>query len=166
MISRPELRWSLFPNKTIHSCSCVDIWWNDGLSHVFGHVSCGRLQDWMVSSHVSVSLPSVGETYIRRSKRKTMLTIFNMIDVTCFYCFVVVDFIVFSALTLLVGQQEGIQPVKNEWCGAGVVICLGRGTDLHMAQLIPLPLTVSCSRKSRFVLVLPFWYWLTRVVPV
>ena len=29
-----------------------------------------------------------------------------------------------------------------------------------MAQLMPLPLTVSCSR-----LVLPFWYWLTWVVP-
>jgi len=25
-----------------------------------------------------------------------------------------------------------------------MVICLGRGADLHMAQLIPLPLTVSC----------------------
>jgi len=45
------------------------------------------------------------------------------------------------------------------------VICLGRGADLHMAQLIPLPLTVACSRKSRLVLVLPFWYRLTRVVP-
>ena len=31
--------------------------------------------------------------------------------------------------------------------GAGMVICLGRGTDLHMAQLMPLPLTVSCSSK-------------------
>jgi len=27
--------------------------------------------------------------------------------------------------------------------GAGVVICLGRGADLHMAQLMPLSLTVS-----------------------
>jgi len=33
---------------------------------------------------------------------------------------------------------------------------------LHMAQLIPLPLTVSCSRKSRLVLVLPFWFQLTQ----
>jgi len=31
-----------------------------------------------------------------------------------------------------------------EWWGAGVVICLERGSDLHMAQRIPLPLTVSC----------------------
>ena len=34
-----------------------------------------------------------------------------------------------------------------EWWGAGVVICLERGADLHMAQLMPLPLTVSCSSK-------------------
>ena len=33
---------------------------------------------------------------------------------------------------------------KLEWWGAGVVICLERGTDLHTAQLMPLPLTVSC----------------------
>jgi len=38
---------------------------------------------------------------------------------------------------------------------------------LHIAQQMPLPLTISCSRKSRLVLpflVLPFWYLLTRVV--
>jgi len=28
-----------------------------------------------------------------------------------------------------------------------VVICLERGADLHMVQLMPLPLTVSCSNK-------------------
>jgi len=28
-----------------------------------------------------------------------------------------------------------------------VVICLEQGADLHMAQLMPLPLTVSCSSK-------------------
>ena len=36
---------------------------------------------------------------------------------------------------------------KTEWWGAGVVICLERGADLHMAQLMPLPLTVSCFSK-------------------
>ena len=51
----------------------------------------------------------------------------------------------FSALTLLVGRQEGHPACKTtEWSGAGVVICLERGADLHMAQLMPLPLTVSC----------------------
>jgi len=40
------------------------------------------------------------------------------------------------------GGRKGIQSVKTEWSGAGMVICLGRGSDLHMAQLIPLPLTL------------------------
>jgi len=55
----------------------------------------------------------------------------------------------FSALTLLVGWQEGhpIRPVKTEWWGTGVLICLEQGADLYMAQLMPLPLTVSCSSK-------------------
>ena len=48
---------------------------------------------------------------------------------------------------LLVGRQEGHPVSKNEWWGAGVVICLERGADLHMAQLMPLPLTVSCFSK-------------------
>jgi len=30
---------------------------------------------------------------------------------------------------------------------SGVVICLERGADLRMAQVMPLPLTVSCSSK-------------------
>jgi len=45
------------------------------------------------------------------------------------------------------GVRKGIQPVKTEWWGAGVVICLERGVDLHMTQLMPLPLTVSCFSK-------------------
>jgi len=54
----------------------------------------------------------------------------------------------FSALTLLVGRQEGHPACKKtEWWGAGVVICLERGADLHMAQWMPLPLTVSCFSK-------------------
>jgi len=54
----------------------------------------------------------------------------------------------FSALTLLVGRQEGHPACKiTEWWGAGVVICLEQGADLHMAQRISLPLTVSCFSK-------------------
>ena len=44
-----------------------------------------------------------------------------------------------------------------------MVICLERGADLYIAQLMPLPLTVSYFSKSR--LVLPFWYRPTLVVP-
>ena len=44
-----------------------------------------------------------------------------------------------------------------------MVIYLEQVADLHMAQLMPLPLTVSCFSKIH--LVVPFCYRLTRVVP-
>ena len=54
----------------------------------------------------------------------------------------------FSALTLLVGRQKGHPACKKtEWWGAGVDISLERGANLHMAQLMPLPLAVSCFVK-------------------
>jgi len=57
----------------------------------------------------------------------------------------------FSAFTLSVGRQEGHPACKKtEWWGADVVICLERVADLHMAQLMPLPLTVSCFSKIHF----------------
>ena len=37
--------------------------------------------------------------------------------------------------------------LQAEWWVAGVVICLEQGADLHMAQLMPQPLTVSCFSK-------------------
>jgi len=43
------------------------------------------------------------------------------------------------------GRASGLQ--KTEWWGAGVVICLEQRADLHTAQLMPLPLTVSCFSK-------------------
>ena len=64
----------------------------------------------------------------------------------------------------LVGRK-GIRFVKKtEWWDAGVVICLERGANLHMVQLMPLPLTVSCFSKIQIGL--PFWYRPTWVVPV
>jgi len=51
---------------------------------------------------------------------------FHVLDLWKFYAF--------SALTLLVGQQEGHPACKKiEWWGAGIVICLERGAHLHMA---------------------------------
>jgi len=45
------------------------------------------------------------------------------------------------------GGRKGTQPVKklNDGCWHGYLS--GEGTDLHMAQLMPLPLTVSCFSK-------------------
>ena len=49
----------------------------------------------------------------------------------------------FRALALLVGRQEGhLACTKMEMWGAGVVISLERGADLHMAQLMPMPLSL------------------------
>jgi len=67
----------------------------------------------------------------------------------------------FGALTLLVGRQEGHPACKKphlRW-GTGVVICLERGADLHMAQLMPLPLTVS-KIQTGFTFLVPAYQWL------
>jgi len=64
----------------------------------------------------------------------------------------------FSALMLLVGRQEGhLACKKTERWGAGMVICLERVADLHMSQLMPLPLTVSCFSKIQigFIFLVP-----------
>ena len=49
------------------------------------------------------------------------------------------------------GGRKGIRSLKTERWGTGMVICLERGADLHMAQLMPLPLTVSCFSKIQIV---------------
>jgi len=53
------------------------------------------------------------------------------------------------------GGRKGIRPAKTEWWGAGVVICLERGADLRMAQLMPLPLSVSCFSKIQIGFAFP-----------
>ena len=46
------------------------------------------------------------------------------------------------------GGRKGIRPVKKlEWWGTGMVSCLEWDANLHMAQLMPLPLTVSYFSK-------------------
>jgi len=51
----------------------------------------------------------------------------------------------FDAVGWAAVRASGLQ--KSEWWGAGMVICLERIADLHIAQLMPLPLTVSCFSK-------------------
>jgi len=78
--------------------------------------------------------------FLSRKMYKTK--IFMKLHILCIVCSA------FSALTLLVGRQEGHPACKKqEWWGAGVVVCLEQGADLHMAQLMLLPLTVSCFSK-------------------
>jgi len=49
----------------------------------------------------------------------------------------------FDAVGWAAGRASILQK-KLSGRGAGVVICLERGAYLHMAHLMPLPLTVSC----------------------
>ena len=64
---------------------------------------------------------------------------FSVRGIQCLLCF--------DAVGWVAGRASGLS--KTEWWGAGVVICLERGADLHMAQLMPLPLTVSCFSKIK-----------------
>ena len=132
------------------------------LRHVAGWCRCNRLWDveelgadgcwcrrwrahhchrhghhWKVESQPAIPLPAVGRPGVWSS--------------VLMYLFVRgLDTCAFSALTLLVGWQEGHPACKKtEWWGAGVVICLERGADLHMAHHMPLLLTVSCSSKMQ-----------------
>ena len=62
------------------------------------------------------------------------------------------------------GGRKGIRPVKKtEWWDTGVAVCLEWCADLHRASWCHCHSLSLASVKSR--LVLPFWYWLTWVVP-
>ena len=140
--SRPSVLWHyrLGIRKSIWAVKIVE-WWGVGV------VIC--LQRGPSSENVcSLSLAQQLGTHYHKTfaksqdnnifKRHLKLYFFNLI----FTCRP------FSALTLLVGwQEEHPACKKTEWWGAGVVIYLEWGADLHMAQLIPLQLTVSCFSK-------------------
>ena len=64
------------------------------------------------------------------------------------------------------GVRKRMWPVKMEWQGVGVVICLKWGAVCsHIVQLMPLhPKTPSSLALFKSRLVLPFWYWFIQVV--
>jgi len=54
--------------------------------------------------------------------------------------------------------RKGIRPVKTEWWGTGMVICLERGANaLHIVQLMPLP--------PHHLLLIKIQSWFTFLVP-
>jgi len=63
-----------------------------------------------------------------QNKEHTIIKAFTVSEIDCN---------AFNALTLLVWRQEGHPACKKlEWWGAGMVICLEQGADLHMAVVI------------------------------
>ena len=65
------------------------------------------------------------------------LQFFSALLLSCLQCL--------DAVGWAAERASGLQ--KTERWGAGMVICLEQGADLHMAQRIPLRLTVSCFSK-------------------
>jgi len=66
----------------------------------------------------------------------------------------------FSALTLLVGRQEGIRPVKKNW----VLVCWWQHFARSVLHLIaPVVTTTSIILSSNKIQKDTFWYWLTQV---
>ena len=61
----------------------------------------------------------------------------------CYYCYYVPSVL----WRCWLGGRKGIWPVKNLSGGVLAWLSLERDADLHMAQLMPLPLTVSCFSK-------------------
>ena len=68
-----------------------------------------------------------------------------------------IRFLILALYVLFACLYRMLPLQKTEWWGAGVVICLERGADLHMAQLMPLPITVSCFGRILigFIFLLP-----------
>jgi len=85
------------------------------------------LQKWTSPGYLA---PMTGQSIIGA----LLVTITTKIA-SSFIIYYYVDVYTFSVLTLLVGWQEGHPAcTKLEWWGAGVVICLERGADLHPAD--------------------------------
>ena len=76
-----------------------------------------------------------------RAERSVASEVIRVVINNIFFCFYE------RYWTCWLGDRKGIRSVKTERWGAGVVICLDRDADLHMAQLMPQPLTVSCVSK-------------------
>ena len=106
----------------------------------------------LMQPYVTITVPAC---YIDLSHRAYNLLVGEL---HCGHNFIKCPVFSACALTLLVGWQVGHPACKKtEWWGACMVICLERGADLHLAQLMPLPLTVSCFSKIQigFTFLLP-----------
>ena len=76
-----------------------------------------------------------------------LLTIYVFIYLLAYLCMLVVVFLPSVLWRCWLGGRKVTRPVKTEWWGAGMVFCLEWFADMHMAQLMPLPVTVSCYSK-------------------
>ena len=102
-------------------CQCIEVAWCAGATRV----------DWqweevcLCNGGVAGHLP--GSAGDQRQLVRVTLSSLSLLSSLCLQC-------------CWLGGRKGIRPVKTEWWGNGVVICLERGADdLHMVHLMPLP---------------------------
>ena len=155
--SRKDEQYEPLPiSSSMSKSTCLIHFWRPPFLSYVNHLRCSTSTGGSSSSNMRW----VASTY--STTTTIMYTAPHLLHSIANKCTYVLLLNAFSALTLLVGRQEGHPDCKKLWWGAGMVICLQRGADLCMAQLMPLPSLSLASVKSR--LVLPFWYRLTRVV--
>ena len=153
VLSLPSVLWHcwLGGRKGIRPLKNMGRWWRWALVS-----PDGVAPSWMVGVFVSVNLPlhhkvqkfSSGTGAPGWSRKRAVKRLW--------WC--VITVLAFSALTLLVGWQEG-HPACKRLVG-GVVARGWRSADLHMAQPIPLPPTVSWFSKIQ----IGFWTTICKTV--
>jgi len=105
---------------------------------------------WKEIMYAIIRSTNDSETYYPKQKWRRTTRTLRVVDKAGFATQLQREFELPSVLwRCRLGGRKGIRPVKTEWWGAGVVrpICLERVADLHIAQLMPLPLTVSYFSK-------------------
>jgi len=78
---------------------------------------------------------------------------------TLYFCYALIPSVLWHCW---LGGRMGMRPVKHWVVGCWHSYLSGWDADLHMAQLMPLPIIISCSSKSR--LVLPEWFFFSGAV--
>jgi len=87
-----------------------------------------------LTSNAALTSHTLMKLLICQTNLKTNLHCENLKKKLHFGFLQILGIYAFSALTLLVGRQEGHPACKKtEWWGGGMVICLERGADLHTA---------------------------------
>ena len=98
-----------------------------------------RISDWQMSQQI---FPENYWTHLSKTKLHILLIscLFKWINqISAISLLLLMPSVLWSCW---LGGRKGIQPVKNWIVGCYMVICLQRGADLHMAQLMSLPLSL------------------------
>ena len=101
------------------------------------HYRCRLTRDmWTLFSFCSRLVPTCN----CRTKTETQLFITRLLGSDSFLLTYYSTYHIFNCTSYDYSVLLGIRPVKIDWWGVGVVICLERGANcLHMVHLMPLP---------------------------